>query len=311
MNKKNLFLWGMGIVAGLLLIFVLLSLLKLNPKNQSISPNILSLTQPVTYFSGKVEKISGNTLTVTQSITSTQPMLPPTANPSGPIPTPKITTVTYSVLVSDTTQISQSTSYTPYLIKTNKPETEMKTPSTLSIKNIKVGQYISVSTLEDLRTLKGNTLKATMINLPQIANYLNGKIVSVAGNALTIKAFAPSAGGPMGTADTAASAPQEKDYVITLTSATEISYMPYNAGMPTAETATPPKAKVLTVSDLKKDMQVTVYTAEDVIESSKLSALLVNPIMPIPTQAAVVTPPAETEPVDTVPTVSVTPSPAE
>lgn len=300
MNKNNLFLGGLGLVTILLIVFLFYSFSKISPDKQSISPNILALTQPVTYFSGKVEKISGNTLTVTQSITSTQPMLPPTANPGAPLPTPKITTVTYSVLVSDTTQISQSTSYTPYLIKTNKPETAPV--SKLSIKNIKVGQYVSVSILEDLRTLKGNTLKATMINLPQIVNYLNGKIVSVAGNALTIKAFAPSAGGPMGTADTAASAPQEKDYVITLTSATEISYMPYNAGMPTAETATPPKAKVLTVSDLKKDMQVTVYTAEDVIESSKLSALLVNPIMPIPTQAAVITSPAETEPVDTVQT---------
>lgn len=296
MDKNNLFLGGLGIVAVLLLVFVLTNISKLNPDKQTISPNILSLTQPVTYFSGKVAKISGNTLTVTQSISSTPSMLPPTANPSGPLPTPKITTVTYSVLVTDTTQISQSMSYIPYLIKTNKPETEIKTQSTLSIKDIKVGQYVSINSLEDLRTLKGNSLEATTISLSQTVNYLNGKIVNVSGNTLTIKAFAPLSGGPMGTADTTALAPQEKDYVVTLTSATEISYMPYNAGMSTAETVTAPKANALAASDLKKDMQVIVYTAEDVIESNNLTALLVNPMMPLPTQAAVTTPPAGIEP---------------
>lgn len=161
MNKNNLFLGGLGVVVVLLLIFVLTNISKLNSDEQSISPNILSITLPVYSFYGKAESINGNTLTVTQNLASYQPMLPPAANPSGSIPTPKITPVIYSVLVTNTTQISKLTK----IINPNTVDSSLQEPK-LTISDIAVDQLIIIYTTEDLRTLKGTTFEATSINLP-------------------------------------------------------------------------------------------------------------------------------------------------
>lgn len=274
MNKNNLFLGGLGLVTILLIVFLFYSFSKISLDKQSISPNILALTQPVTFFSGKVEKINGNTLTVTQSVASSQPMLPPTANPSGPIPTPKITTVTYSVLVTDTTPITQPSAYMdPTTAATQKPK--------LTIKDIAVGQFITIYTQSDLRTLKGNSLEATMISLPAIQNSINGTIVDVKGNTLTLKAF------PMfNPGETSATPPQEKNYSITLTSATTVT-------RPNAQG----KQDQLALSDLKKDLRVLVVTNQDVSKAQSLTAVKVQleMVLDLTTSSpAVIAPPSPT-----------------
>ena len=269
MNQKKAIALTL-IILGILAIFMLSDYFKKNGLNNlSVSPNILYITQPVTSFSGIVDKIEGNRLFVSQKQTLTQNILPPVAMKAStlpsPLPTPKTVTVTYRVVTSDKTQISQSATFINYLLKTVTPSPVAK----LTIKDVKVGQSVTVSSQTDLRTLAGNTFEATTVNLPQITNTLNGKIVGLEENTLTLKAFTPvtSMANP---GSAAPAAPKEKEYRITITSDTEISRMD-NQGKP----------EKLTLTDLKKDMQVTVYTAEDVTESQTLTALRIEPMIPV------------------------------
>ncbi|MCW1310078.1 MAG: hypothetical protein QXP04_05270, partial [Candidatus Nanoarchaeia archaeon] len=116
-----------------------------------ISPNILYLTSPVTSFSGKVENIAGTTLFVSNQydILQTIPVFT-TFFPNKPsiIPTPKIKTLTYKVLITEKTQITQPPLNINYLFKTVSPTL----PPKLTKKDIKVGQYIYINTQTDLRT---------------------------------------------------------------------------------------------------------------------------------------------------------------
>lgn len=265
MNHKKIIVIGV-VILGILTLFMFNP-----PSNKTVSQNILYLTQPVTSFSGIVDKIEGNKLTISQKQTFSQNIVPPLAvanlssRPS-PLPTPKTVTLTYQVIVTDKTQISQSPAFISYLFKNVTPALPLKS----TIKDIKVGQYLTVNSQVDLRTLVGNVFEATTVNLPQKTNTLNGKIVSLEGNTLTIKGFVPMSPGAV------PAAPQEKQYRISITSDTEISRNVYgtnvNPGVLVA-----PKSEKLTIADLKKDVQVSVYTAEDVVESQTLTALRIEP----------------------------------
>lgn len=224
------------------------SLLK---KSGSISPNILYLTKPVTSFSGKVEKIAGNKITVSQQLTSSNP-------------TPQTTTIAYLVTITDKTQI----------IRLSSPGSPPPADSQPTIKDIKAGQLIMVNTTNDLRTMTGNKFEATTVSLPPVINILNGQIISLEENVLTIKGTAVIPALP-DFVNNLSTAPQEKDYRISLTPDTEISqssFIPTNPGEPPQ----PLKNEKLSSSDLKKDMQVTVYTAQDVNENSELTALRIR-----------------------------------
>ncbi len=283
-QKKAVFI---GLVALAILVFFMIA----DYKNKGglgggvVSQNILYITQPVMSFSGIVEKIEGNKITVSQKQmlmqTGTAAQMPPVAitGVPSPYPTPKMVTITYQTTLSDRTQISQPAPYISYLFKTGAPGAQEK----LTIKDIKVGQNITVNSQSDLRTLSGNVFEAVMINLPQKTNTLNGRISGVEGNSLTIKAFPPLAMGAytrssaMGTAQ---NIPKEKEYTITITKDTEISRMIYSTAMMTpGEPPTPPKTEKLAPSDLKKDMQATVYTDADVTQGSSFIALRIEPMI--------------------------------
>lgn len=256
------------VLIALLVLFALLFVLTSSnfykssaKKSESISPNILYITSPVTSLSGKVEKIAGNKITV------------------------KMMTVTYHVIVTDKTQIYQPPLSIGYLFKTTTLPGAPVLPTTtskLTVKDVKIDQLITVNTMNDLRILVGDTFEAVTINLPPITNTLNGRIISLEGSVLTVKGFAPVNGGPMNPGNTAArndtpAAPQEKEYRVTLTSDTEISRMVNESMAPVVPI--PPKPEKFTPSDLKKDMRVMVYTAQDVNENSQLTALRIEPII--------------------------------
>lgn len=252
MNKNKTLIITLSIFLLILGLLAAVPALKKSVSQKSISSNILLITQPVLSFSGIVEKIEGNTVTITQKVMEqSQIVLPLAAVNTSPFPTPKSITITYHVLVTDKTQISQSAIFINYLLKTVTPSPVAK----LAIKDVKVGQSVTVSSQTDLRILAGNTFEAAAVNLPQITSMLNGKIVGLEENTLTLKAFAPVTGGP---------------FTITITQDTEISRMD-NQGKP----------EKLAISDLKKDMQVTVYTAEDVTTSQNLTALRIEPMIPV------------------------------
>lgn len=277
---KNKLIIALSIFLLILGLSAAIPVLKKRVPQKSISPNILLITQPVTSFSGIVEKIKGNIVTISQKVIEQSQIAPPLAqtNTTSPIPfpTPVIKTIAYNVLISEKTVISQAPSYINYLFISPTPAPQTK----LSVQDIKKGRTISVNTNVDLRTLSANEFEATAVNLPQITNTLNGKIVSLTDNTLTLKAFAPVTAA-IGAGNAAPSAPQEKEYRVTLTSDTEISRMLYGAPAAPGEIPQLPKAEKLAPSDLKKDMQATVYTAQDVSENKELTALRIEPIIPI------------------------------
>jgi len=286
MNHKKIIVVGI-ILLGILALFMTVDYKNKNGLNgQTVSPNILYLTSPVNSLSGKVEKIEGNAVSISSqyALLQTAPIAI-TVMPNQPpvMPTPQIKTITYKLFVTDKTQISQPASNINYLFKTITPSGAPGFPTAstpnLTVKNIKVGQYITVNSQDDLSTLLKNTFEATMINLPPIINTLNGKIVNITNNTLTLKAFAPvAAAPPMIALDTAPPTPQEKEYTIYITQDTEISRNVYGTNMTPGEPPTPPKPEKLTLADLKADMRATVYTVEDVIETQTLTALRIEPV---------------------------------
>ncbi|EKD64683.1 MAG: hypothetical protein ACD_50C00325G0002 [uncultured bacterium] len=282
MNHKKIIVVGI-ILLGILALFMTVDYKNKNGLNgQTVSPNILYLTSPVNSLSGKVEKIEGNVVSISSQYTLPQTApIAITVMPNQPpvMPTPQIKTITYKLLVTDKTQISQPPSNISYLFKTVPPPSALDLPipsaPKLTVKNIKVGQYITVNSQIDLRTLLKNTFEATEINLPPITNTLSGKIVKVTNNTLILKAFAPVAVAPPIIAiDIVPPTPIEKEYTIYITQDTEISRNIYSTDIAPAE---PPKPEKLAFSDLKVDMQATVYTVEDVIETQTLTALRIEP----------------------------------
>jgi len=183
-------------------------------------------------------------------------------------------------VITDKTNIFRPPSYINYLFKNPSPSPAPK----LTTKDIKVGQSITVNTQTDLRTFTGNTLEATSISLPPILNTLNGKVLKIEKNTLTIKAFSPFSPDP----NISPQPPQEKEYQITLTEETEISRM-NQQGAP----------EKLSLSDIKKDTQINVYAAEDVTQTQKLTALRLEPLLPpqiTPPEAILISPAASPSP---------------
>lgn len=243
----------------LLFLLVISFILTSKKAKITVSDNILYLTQPVTTFSGKIEKIEGNTIFVSQTFT-----LPKTNQPQAisaslnqspiPLPTPQTKTITFKVVITKDTQIAHPSPSIPYLFKSSSP----LLPSPLAVKDLKVGELVTVLTTKDLRTLQGDTIEATSIILPLFSNTVSGRIITIQGNTFTLRVVFPSAA--------ITQPPKETLYTITITSDTEISRYDQSN-----------KPERLTLSDLNPDMDVTVYTDSDVTTETQLRALRIEP----------------------------------
>ena len=132
-----------------------------------------------------------------------------------------------------------------------------------------------------------------MINLPQKNNMINGQIASVGEDALTIKAYS-SVMAPAGAAGIAMAQPKQIEYTIKISSDTEISRMIY--------TSTPPKSEKLSISDLKKDVQATIYTDADIAQGTSFTALRIEPMISMPAPAMAPIPVVSTIPPEGTPT---------
>lgn len=269
------------------------------------SADILFLTQPVTSISGgKIEKIEGNSIFVTQqySYQQLQAALPSPGQP--PVyPTPVTKKITYKINLGENTQINKPQPNIPYLLKQVTPAPQPK----MTIKDLKVGDYISnVSTNNiDLRTLENPEFEASNISLNQMSNTISGKIEKIAGKTITIKAVPPQMYTPGGAANN--QPPQEKEYSISVTSDTEISrYAPQKPITPGAEGVpqTPqvpqaPQPQSVSLEDLTPNVYITVYTNVDVTSVFKFDALRIEPQQllseiptPMPTMKVEAPPPA-------------------
>lgn len=287
---KKIVILAVGFV---LIIFVLVGVYAVVSKKNivqlaqstSVSSNILYITNPVTSFSGKIESVQGNTVTVSQDMVIAQMFTPPAAGqpnqlPAAPV-TPKTKKITYKVLITNNTMINQAPSFIPYLFKqTATPgagapmaAAPIAAINKLAAKDLKTGQFINISTNTDLRSLSGDQFEATSINLSSKATSVNGRVTAINGGELVIKGFAPTS--PMGAAAVNPQTPKEKEYTITVNQDTEIS-----GNASSNDPMKPPKPEKYSLSDLKKDTQITVYTEDDIDLSTKLTALKIEPFFP-------------------------------
>jgi len=213
-------------------------------------------------------------------------MPPPVANPNTQTtpyipPTPITKTLTYKVKVTKTTTFSRPANQVNYLLVTGTPVP----PPALSVKDIAVGQTITVSSAKDLRTLASDEFEAISISLPPITTTITGKITAVdaQNNTLVLKAMPPA--GPM---QQTTQPSGEVEYLITVSPQTEISRLKPAEAAKEETIPKPPQAEKFSLSDLKVDMQATVYTAVDIASNQKFTALRIEPVIPLPTATILV-----------------------
>lgn len=206
----------------------------------ALSSNILSLTSPVYNFSGQVQKIDGDTLLITQTVAA-PPVVP--APGAGSNQTEKPKTVSYNVKVSQSTNITRQA-----IVPVNAPSPSSASgiltapATTLSINDIKVGDFVSASTDQDLRVLSGNTINAISVSIAPAQTSLMGQILKIDGNVVIVL------GSPVGPALGMFTGPQE--YQINLSNNTQISR---RSGSRTSR---------INVSDLKVGQQVNITTTQ-------------------------------------------------
>ncbi len=223
----------------------------------AVSPNILYITNPVTNFSGVVEKIDGDTLTLTQLVptddTNTSPLPSPVKSGTSviPRPTPIVKKITYKVTVKKETTIQQSQTTNPFdPVNT----TSGVVDKTVTLRDLRVGQYITAISTTDLRKVTDNTFTAASISLAPIQNILSGMVVKATGTQIVVNSVLPVfAGAKIGSEQTT-----PKDYSITINAATVL----YRQGTSTDPTKTVLPTKI-SLSEIKAGDHVTIYTNED------------------------------------------------
>lgn len=244
-------------------------------------PNILYFTNPVTNFTGKIDKISDNYIWISQKYTITPPPLPPNAPTMIPgqtitvPPLPPSKVFTYKVNIASFTLISKTDAPITYLYKKVTP-----TPTPIiTIKDAHVGQIVSVVSSSDLRTLKTEEFDAYSLKLPPMVNTITGKITSIniidtKDSIVILKAIQPVQPGDD---QPTVQPPEEIEYSVSITEDTEISRMGKAETPKAGITPKPAQPVKYQINDLKQDMQITVYSDTDVIENHKLRALRIEP----------------------------------
>ncbi len=226
------------------------------------SPYLLELTQPVYTFSGRVDKVSGNSLTVSSQVAEIG------SSNAKPGQSQKMKKISYNVSVDSKTMISRSENQIPYIFKNTSvgPAVITSDKSSLSLKDVRAGDHVNITSSTDLR-IAGNGFTASQITIQPLSTSINGSITAVNGNELIVRAVAPSeslvtANGPAVNQQPAV----EKDYQVSVDNETEIS----RSGSPR-----------LNISYLKQGMQVIVYTSEDTANITQVKALRIEPILAI------------------------------
>ncbi len=200
-------LLGMAFLGGYLL----------SEYNNPITKDILHLTPAVNSFSGYVFRIDGNVLTVGQERSSRVGSVDLAVLNKDKSIGATIKTVTYEVVITKETAFSRPYAGSPLLFSNG----QATPPRKLSLKDVKVGQYIFAQTNTDLRTLKGNRYEAQSITLPQETTSLTGQVQKVAKNSLVVKQLVPFAAPPIGIPRNTDL--EMKSFKVNITPSTEIS----------------------------------------------------------------------------------------
>lgn len=241
MNKKILITISFAII--FLLVFLVTKISFFSKSNVGISPNIMYITPPILSFSGMVEKIEGNQVIISYTIY-------PNSNIS---PTPAPVKLTYKVIVDKNTVI-------------NRPSDNVH----LTIKDIIVNRQITVTSNIDLRQVTNNQFTAATITLPVLITTINGRIIAVKNNILTIKAKIPTTNTTNALSIANPVLQKEADYQVKVSDNTEVFR---------SATPTPPAAvqwEKISLSDLKIGTSINVYSKEDVVLTQNLTALRIE-----------------------------------
>lgn len=218
------------------------------------SDDILYLTQPVTRLYGKIDKVEGDTVSLTQRF-------------SLPLPdgTSAKRDITFKIVVTPSTKIVRLATYIPYLFQNLPP----KPDEVLSLKALTPDMVASIVTKEDVRLVRAGKLEATAMEISQVSNTLEGSVLTIQGNTLTLKAGRPILPAAIAGPERAAG---EETYTVLVNAQTEISRK--NTSF------SPPVPEKLDLAALKPGVLLTVYTKEDTAFNTRVSALRIEPKSP-------------------------------
>jgi len=235
-------------------------------QNTEISPDILIITPSVYALSGKIEKIEGNNFKFQAKIVQRTRGLRMLRTPDQPGPrTQDPVMLDYEFLVSSNTAIRRDFAPVPYLVRkstgTQAPPANYDKP--------REGDIAQVTSEVDLRLIAQRKFVARNIQLFSIPNSVRGNVVNIKGNTIFLHGaiFSNSPGSTQMEPDK-----EIKDYEVTVTKETEISRMDSSPA-----SIQPAQIKSFKMSELKKDMALTVYTDADVSSSVRFKALRIEP----------------------------------
>ena len=223
---------------------------------QNLSPNILSITRPVTTYTGFVEKIEGNIITVNQY---GEPLIAHSLVLS-PTPSTERVNMKYKVTITPKTPLVQIDAMPFYLFKVEPTKTQ---PTPITLKDIQVGSTITFETGVDLRTLKSMQFEAMKATVTKKTYTYIAEIDRIEGNTLLMHTVV---------LDSQTGNFVAKEFeVLADENITEVSHFNSQDEKP------PQKAIQPDYSELKYGMQITLYTDKDINEGSEVTALRIDP----------------------------------
>ena len=215
-------------------------LLPLIPGQKSVPKQIASLPNPVTKVVGRVDKLKGDVLAVTQRF------------PDGDI--------LFTVTITPDTQIIKPRPFIPYLLKT----VHADVADVVAAGDLTEGTLVTVTTKDDLReTGTKKSVPATVVEITVYNTSIQGTISEVRGNTFTMNAAVPAL--PPNIPTTFTDQAKERTYAVTFsTGSTELSRK--IAG----------KATKVHPDELKPGTTVTVYATTDVTLLTSVPAVLIR-----------------------------------
>ncbi|MBI5620686.1 hypothetical protein HY949_02835 [Candidatus Gottesmanbacteria bacterium] len=210
------------------------------PGIKTVPKQIASLPNPVTKVVGRVNKLKGDVLTVTQRF------------PDGDI--------LFTVTITPDTQIIKPRPFIPYLLKTVHADVaDVAAPGDLT-----EGTLVTVTTAKDLReTGVGKPVPASVVEITVYNTSIQGMIAQINGNTFTMNAAVPALLPNIPT--TLIDQTKERTYAVTFaTGSTELSRKIAGRG-----TRVHP-------DELKPGAVVTVYATTDVTLLNSVPAVLIR-----------------------------------
>lgn len=216
------------------------SVARLLPGFRNVPKQIAELPNPVTKIVGRVEKLEGDVLWVTQRF------------PEGDF--------TFKVTITKDTQIIKPRPFIPYLLKTVHADVaDLQTRTDLI-----EGTLVTVTTAKDLReTGTKNPIPATVVEVSVYNTSVQGTIGNITGNSFTLQAAVPAL--PPNIPTTRIDQAKERTYTVT-----------YSTG--TTELSRKKDGEPLKVhpDELKTGSIITVYATSDITLLQDVRAVLIR-----------------------------------